>query len=58
MPNYSARPNAGKVPTSIENWRKNGGTHAVMGSIFVKKGGTQEKVEAGVKEGLDEIEGM
>ena len=56
---YQVQPNAGKVPTSIENWKKkNGGTHAVMGSIFVKRDGTQEDVEAGVKEGLDEIEGM
>ncbi|PVH70595.1 hypothetical protein DL98DRAFT_597699 [Cadophora sp. DSE1049] len=56
---YQIQPNAGKVPTSIENWRKKiGGTHAVMGSVFVKKDGTEEDVEAGVKEGLDEIEGM
>jgi hypothetical protein len=37
---------------------ENGGTHAVMGSIFVKKDGTEEDVEAGIQEGLDEIEGM
>jgi len=56
---YQIQPNAGKVPTSIEQWRKkNGGTHAVMGSIFVKKDGTKEEVDAGVTEGLDSIEGM
>lgn len=55
---YQVQPNAGKVPTSIENWRKkNGGTHAVMGDIFVKKDGTEEDVEAGVEEGLAEIGG-
>jgi hypothetical protein len=29
-----------------------------MGSVFVKKDGTEDDVEAGVKEGLHEIEGM
>jgi hypothetical protein len=56
---YQIQPNAGKVPTSIEQWRKkNGGTHAVMGSIYVKKNGTEKEVDAGIAEGLDSIEGM
>ena len=42
----------------IEQWKKkNGGTHAVMGSIYVKDG-TEEEVDTCVTEGLDSIEGL
>ena len=33
------QPNAGKVPSTIDRWRKkNGGTHAVMGTMYVPEG--------------------
>ena len=39
---FQVQPNAGKVPSTIAQWSKeNGGTHAVMGSMYVKKGGSQ-----------------
>lgn len=45
---FQVQPNAGKVPSSIREWRdKNGGTHAVMGSMLVKKGGTVNDVQEG-----------
>jgi hypothetical protein len=56
---FQLQANAGKVPTSVENWkRKNGGTHAVMATIHVKKDGTKDDVAAGLDEGFDTIEGM
>jgi hypothetical protein len=43
---FQVQPNAGKVPSSVQQWRdNNGGTHAVMGSMLVKKGGTKDDVE-------------
>ena len=45
------QPNAGKVPTWVRNWRdKNGGTHAVMGTMYVKKNGSVEDVENAFEE--------
>jgi hypothetical protein len=42
---FQIQPNAGKVPSTIREWReKNGGTHAVMGVMYVKKGGSSEDV--------------
>ena len=42
---FQIQPNAGKVPSTIRQWReKNGGTHAVMGVMYVKKGGSSEDV--------------
>ena len=39
------QPNAGKIPSSIEEWKKkHGGTHAVMATALVKKGGTKDDV--------------
>ena len=36
---YQLQPNAGKIPTTIKNWRdKNGGTHAVMGTMYIEEG--------------------
>lgn len=43
---FQVQPNAGKVPSSVQQWRENnGGTHAVMGSMLVKKGGTKDDVK-------------
>jgi len=51
--------NAGKVPTSIENWKKkNGGTHAVMANVLIKKDGTKEDVDVGLQEWIDSVEGV
>ena len=43
---YHKQPNAGKTPTSIKRWKeKEGGTHAVMANVFVKKHGTKADVK-------------
>ena len=43
---YQMQANAGKIPSSLARWRdKNSGTHAVMGTAYVKKDGTKEDVE-------------
>ncbi|KAG2413238.1 hypothetical protein HFD88_002427 [Aspergillus terreus] len=48
---FQMQPNAGKVPSAIRRWREgHGGTHAVMATALVKKGGTKEDVENGLKE--------
>jgi hypothetical protein len=43
---YQIQPNSGDdIPASIKEWRnKNGGTHAVMGDLYVKAGGSKEDV--------------
>ncbi|KAM3416297.1 hypothetical protein BST61_g7903 [Cercospora zeina] len=44
---YNMQPNAGKDgPSAIQKWRdNNGGTHAIMTTVLVKKDGTKEDVE-------------
>ena len=55
---FQMQPNAGKVPSSIKRWREaNGGTHAVMASVLVKKDGTKDDVEQGLKEAAESVEG-
>lgn len=51
---FEIQPNAGsKIPSAVEQWRdKNGGTHAKIGSIYVKDGGTQEDVKHAFEEFL------
>lgn len=50
------QPNAGKVPSSIEEWkRKHGGTHAVMATALVKKGGTKDDVQQGLEEAAKDV---
>jgi len=45
---FQVQPNAGKAPSSVREWReKNGGTHAIIGSMLVKKGGTVNDVQEG-----------
>ena len=51
------QPNAGKVPSSIEEWKKkHGGTHAVMATALVKKGGTKDDVRQGLEEAANSVE--
>lgn len=36
---YQSQPNARKIPSSIRQWRdRNGGTHAVMTTLYIPKG--------------------
>ncbi|KAL5523378.1 hypothetical protein ACEPAF_1645 [Sanghuangporus sanghuang] len=46
---FQMRPNAGNdIPSTIKNWRDaNGGTHAIMANMLVKKDGTKEDVSGG-----------
>lgn len=54
--NYQLQPNAGKIPASIAEWRKkNGGTHAVMSSILIKKGGTKDDVKEAIKKAFKDV---
>ena len=56
---FQLQPNAGKVPSTIKRWRDaNGGTHAVMASVLVKKDGTKEDVETALKEGAESVHGV
>ena len=56
---FQMQPNAGNdIPSTIKKWRDaNGGTHAVMTKVFVKKDGTKEDVESALAEAHKEIEG-
>lgn len=46
---YQCQPNAGKVDSSIRDWRdKNGGTHAVITSFLIKKKGSAKDVDDAV----------
>lgn len=55
---YQCQPNAGKVPSSIKDWREsNGGTHAVMASVYVKKDGTKEEVQAAIDQAVKKVSG-
>ncbi|KIW39676.1 uncharacterized protein PV06_08268 [Exophiala oligosperma] len=54
---FQMQPNAGKVPASIEDWKKkHGGTHAVMATAFVKKGGSKNDVKEGLEKAADDVE--
>jgi hypothetical protein len=47
------QPNAGKVPPSIKEWkRKHDGSHAIMATALVKKGGTKDDVQEGLEEAV------
>lgn len=53
---FQIQPNAGKIPASIKEWReKNGGTHAVLTTIYVKKDASDDEVEAAIEKGLEDI---
>ena len=56
-PVFAQQANAGKVPSSIKQWREsNGGTHAVMATGYVKKDGTKEDVEKGLYEAANSVD--
>ncbi|TBU23588.1 hypothetical protein BD311DRAFT_810653 [Dichomitus squalens] len=57
---YQMQPNAGDdIPATIKNWRDaNGGTHAVMANVYVKKNGTKEDVEEALKGIFDSVQGV
>ncbi|EUC48495.1 hypothetical protein COCMIDRAFT_23671 [Bipolaris oryzae ATCC 44560] len=49
--------NDGKVPAPINQWKENnGGPNPVMATAYLKKSGTKEDVEEGLKEGAKLIE--
>jgi len=55
---YQLQPNAGKIPSSIKQWRdKNGGTHAVMTTLYIPKGIEPEAdvFEKAMAEAIDNI---
>ena len=55
---FQVQPNAGKIPSSVKQWRdSNGGTHAVMGSMRVKKGGTADDVKEGFEKFKEDFKG-
>ena len=55
---FQMQPNAGAVPSSIKRWReKNGGTHAVMADVLIKKDGTREDVEEGLEKAHSSVQG-
>jgi hypothetical protein len=50
---WQVQPNAGKIPSSWKEWRdRNGGTHAVIGTVKVKDNASKQEV----KEALDTLE--
>lgn len=50
------QPNAGKVPPSIEDWKKKHGvTHAVMATALIKKGGSKNDVNEGLEKAADDV---
>lgn len=56
---YNLQPNAGDdIPSSIKRWRqKNGGTHKVMATVYVKKDGTKDDVEKALDEAHKDVRG-
>lgn len=55
---FQLQANAGSIPSSIARWRDtNGGTHAVMATVYVKKDGTKEEVRQGLEEGTESVKG-
>ncbi|KAI4249586.1 MAG: hypothetical protein LQ352_005569 [Teloschistes flavicans] len=53
---FKIQANKGKIPQTIQEWaQKNGGTHAVMAEMFVKKDGTKEDVEEGIRDAFYEV---
>jgi hypothetical protein len=53
---FQMQPNAGKIPSSIKQWREaNGGTHSVMASAYVKQGGSKDDVKKGLEEAAKSV---
>lgn len=48
---WQVQPNSGKIPSTWEEWRnKNGGTHAVIGTIKVKDKATKDEVKQALED--------
>lgn len=55
---FQVQPNAGKVNSTIRAWKeKNGGSHAVMGVMYVKKDGDVNDVKEGFQAFENEFKG-
>lgn len=55
---YQLQPNAGKIPSTLKEWRdKNGGTHAVITTMYIEKGiqPNEEVFEDSLKKSLEGI---
>lgn len=53
---FQCQPNNGRIPSSIKDWReKNGGTHAVMTTIQIKKGATEKEVREALDKAFKEV---
>lgn len=54
---FNVQPNAGQdVPSAFKRWREaNGGTHAVMATMYVKKDGTKQDVEQALEEAHKDV---
>lgn len=47
---FKLQANARKIPSTIQAWRdKNGGTHAVIATVLIKKNGTTDDVKAAIE---------
>lgn len=52
---YQCQPNAGKIDSSLQKWKKqHGGTHATITSILIKKGGTEQDVDDAITKAFRE----
>ena len=55
---FQVQPNAGKSPSTFKDWPdKHGGTHAVMGTVYIKADGSTEDVDAAFQKFQDEFGG-
>ena len=54
---YNVQPNADKaVPSAIQRWREaNGGTYAILVTVYVKKDGTKEDVERALEDACKDV---
>jgi hypothetical protein len=53
---FQCQPNAGKISASLKDWReKHGGTHAVITTVFNKKGATKSEVLQAVEEAMNSV---
>ncbi|EPQ52397.1 hypothetical protein GLOTRDRAFT_95982 [Gloeophyllum trabeum ATCC 11539] len=57
---FQMQPNAGDgIPSIIKRWREaNGGTHAVMAVVYVKKDATKEEVKEALEQAVKQVEGV
>ncbi|KAL8897817.1 MAG: hypothetical protein Q9207_007007 [Kuettlingeria erythrocarpa] len=56
---HKVQPNQGEISSFLKEWRdKNGGTHAVMATLRVKKGGDKADVENAWDEVADVVKGV